>query len=413
MKFKRSKHRKIISQVTKYSEIDPPYSIRQIADITGINKGTVVRYRKKLAADGLLPIFSKKGWSERKIGFRAPEVFNREKKEFLALPVMTKFIEKCEMAGQNHQRWTSPLFTICKWIKADPSDFITSFEDAEVLYSKFVQMWNKKRPKETSVNYRKAMRKFLQMNSIVIPPKSKTIPSDSDARGDYANVALDDMEFTLGLRFFAEQKERKFLNLFALYHEMFPRPMTLMNWTPNHEVHYVEVDGKSYPFAKASVYENKQAKHYEKMILDKRVLGILEKVPKHHKLVEGDLEGCQIKFSSLLKKFYSTIGKIDPEVKYEKGVDGWMYQNRPIYTLRHSAASLWLRRTSFNSNLVATMGWEDSKTLDKFYAKTTVDNLMQTGICYYHNPPQIKTNKLIFCSPAHAVAYYHGGSPSG
>ena len=107
-----------------------------------------------------------------------------------------------------------------------------------------------------------------------------------------------------------------------------------------------------------------------------------------------------------MRDFYKDIGKINSEVTYEKGQEGWLYSNRPIYTLRHSAAMLWMSRTNFNATLVAKLGWEDPKTLSTYYAQTTVKNIMQSGMCYYCRPPQTKTNMAVFCSPTHALAYY-------
>jgi hypothetical protein len=108
-----------------------------------------------------------------------------------------------------------------------------------------------------------------------------------------------------------------------------------------------------------------------------------------------------------LRVYYTQIGKIEEGVKYEKGVHGWLYSNKPIYTLRHSSATMWLRRLAFNTGLVATMGWEDPKTLTRFYARNTVNNILQAGRCYYHNPPKTLTDISVFCSAPHCTAYLY------
>ena len=115
----------------------------------------------------------------------------------------------------------------------------------------------------------------------------------------------------------------------------------------------------------------------------------------------------------MLREYYIEIGKIEKDTKYQKGVDGWLYLNRPIYTIRHSAAQMWMRRTAFNLELVAKMGWDDTKTLSKFYARTTVKNIMQAGTCYYCRPPQTKTAERLFCSATHALAYLNGARKNG
>ena len=194
--------------------------------------------------------------------------------------------------------------------------------------------------------------------------------------------------------------------LYALTHEMFPRPETLYSYTPNVEIQYAEVDGKSYPYGEASIYEKKQKKHYEKIILDPRVLKITSELKKGVRVCNKPPKIIEKTLSKVLRDFYTELGKINNEVRYEKGQEGWLYTNRPIYTLRHSAAMLWMSRTNFNATLVAKLGWEDPKTLSTYYAKTTVKNVMQSGMCYYCRPPQTKTNMAVFCSPTHALAYY-------
>jgi hypothetical protein len=113
--------------------------------------------------------------------------------------------------------------------------------------------------------------------------------------------------------------------------------------------------------------------------------------------------------SKVLREFYQSIGKINMDVKYKPKQLGWLYRNRPIYTERHSSATMWLRRLNYNVPFVASMGWEDPKTLLKFYAKITTNNIMQQNICYYCSPPNILTDKASFCCAAHAVAYLNGG----
>ena len=115
------------------------------------------------------------------------------------------------------------------------------------------------------------------------------------------------------------------------------------------------------------------------------------------------------KYAGMLREYYVEIEKMERDQVYKKGVEAWMYSNRPIYTIRHSAALMWMRRTGFNLELVAKMGWDDTKTLSKFYARTTVNNIMQAGNCYYCRPPSTETNEKIFCSASHALAYINGG----
>lgn len=332
--------------------------------------------------------------------------FLKSKKLFGRLDIIGKFVDKCKINKLNPNRYTGRLFTICKALKVHPKDLVTNFETTERLFIDFENFWEKINPNKTTEEYRKAIRKFLTYNNVTIMPRSKAIPATTDSKGDYSRVHLDNAEFTNGLDFIEKKAGFEYKALYALTHEMFPRPETLYNYIPNVEIQYADVNGKSYPYGEASIFEKKQKKYYEKIILDPRVLKITQELKKGQRVCNKPIKVIEQTLSGVLRDFYKDIGKINSDIKYEKGQEGWLYTNRPIYTLRHSAAMLWMSRTNFNATLVAKLGWEDPKTLSTYYAKTTVKNVMQSGMCYYCRPPQTKTNMAVFCSPTHALAYY-------
>jgi len=152
----------------------------------------------------------------------------------------------------------------------------------------------------------------------------------------------------------------------------------------------------------------KTKKHFDKLILNPNVLKRLTQLSKNKPIVDGDKGYKSTTYAEMLREYYTDIGKIETNIKYKKGQDGWMFFNRPIYSIRHSAALMWMRRTAFNLELVAKMGWDDTKTLSKFYARTTVKNIMQAGTCYYCRPPKVETDEMLFCSAVHALAYLNG-----
>ncbi len=59
-----------------------------------------------------------------------------------------------------------------------------------------------------------------------------------------------------------------------------------------------------------------------------------------------------------LKEGYRTVGLTHP-----------YFYKRPSYALRHCGAHLWLVRTGYNYDAVASMGWEDINTLRMYYGK--------------------------------------------
>ena len=332
--------------------------------------------------------------------------FLHSRKLFGRLDIIRRFVDKCTLNKLGPSRYTGRLFTICCALKIHPKDLVVNFETTEKLFLDFESLWDKINPGKTTEEYRKAVRKFLSYNKVTIEPRSKAIPATTDSKGDYSRVHLDNTEFTEGLEFIEKNAGFEYKALYALAHEIFPRPETLYDYTPNVEIQYAEVDGKSYPFGEANVFEKKQNKYYEKIVLDPRVLKICSELKKGVPICNKPPKTIEKTLSTVLRDFYRHLGKIDSSVLYKKGQEGWLYTNRPIYTLRHSAAMLWMSRTNFNATLVAKLGWEDPKTLSTYYAKTTVKNVMQSGMCYYCRPPQTKTRMAVFCSPTHALAYY-------
>ena len=332
--------------------------------------------------------------------------FLHSRKLFGRLDIIKQFTDKCRLNRLGASRYTGRLYTLCCALKIHPKDLVVNFETAERLFLDFENLWEKINPVKTTEDYRKAVRKFLSYNKVTIEPRSKAIPATTDSKGDYSRVHLNNDEFTHGLDYIEKKAGFEYKALYALTHEMFPRPETLYNYTPNISIAYADVDGKSYPYGEASIYEKKQKKYYEKLILDPRVLKITSELKKGQRICSKPVKEIEKTLSVVLRDFYRDIGKISNDITYDKGQEGWLYTNRPIYTLRHSAAMLWMARTNFNATLVAKLGWEDPKTLSTYYAKTTTKNLMQSGMCYYCRPPQAKTSMAVFCSPTHALAYY-------
>lgn len=332
--------------------------------------------------------------------------FVRSRKLFGRLELIKTFVDKCRLNKLNPNRYTGRLFTICSALKIHPKELVVNFETAERLFLDFESLWDKINPGKTTEEYRKAVRKFLTYNNVTIMPRSKAIPAATDSKGDYSRVHLNNLEFSRGLDYIEKNAGFEYKALYALTHEMFPRPETLYNYVPNVEIQYADVDGKSYPYGEATIFEKKQNKHYEKIILDPRVLKITSELKKGVPVLDKPNKVIEKTLSAVLRDFYTDLGKIHTGILYKKGQEGWLYTNRPIYTLRHSAAMLWMSRTNFNATLVAKLGWEDPKTLSTYYAKTTVKNVMQSGMCYYCRPPQTQTNMAVFCSPTHALAYY-------
>lgn len=405
-KARRAEQKLLMETIKKHSEGPNVVTIDKLVELTGKSRSTVLRTKKKMNEVGMINIAGKH------TGVSIPK-FLYNKVLFNQLPIVNDFIEKCEIDKKNPSRYLMPLFHICRTLNIHPQVLIEGTtkserkKTAEKMFSDFERKWALIKPNKTTERYSKSLRKFCYYNDTDLKG-STAIPGGSESKGDYAMVHLSDMEVAKGF-VFLEKAGVELAILFALFHEFFPRPDALFSWIPQFESQYVDVDGKSYEYGKLSIYEPKQEKYFDKLILDPKVLALIKELDPNRPLVpkaeRGDAEHA---LSVALRQFYTSIGKIEEGVEYPKGQPGWLYTVRPIYTTRHSSATMWTRRLNYNIAQVASMGWEDPKTLTQYYARVTTDSIMQSGICYYCKPPMQQTDKLSFCCASHCVAYLNG-----
>lgn len=398
-KYRKVEKRRKLERVLELSRGPFPLKVAEVAREVGLSGATVVKYRKLYRDAGLLvhPGSDPSG--------NVP-VYLSSKDNFMAVPLIKIFIEKCikdKLEWKNH---VNHLYVICNVLRLNPDELVKNLEQSEKIYVNFETMFHKTYPNKTDERYRKAMRKFCIYNNIVIPDNNRAIPGTTDSHGDYSRVFLTDLEIDGAFEFIEKEYGRDWATIFGLHNETFMRPATLWSYVPKIDFQYVEVDGETYEYAVTQVYENKQSKLYDKLIIDPRVIEMIKNIPAKQ-IINLPHKAWEEKYSKILKSYYYKIGKIFEKEKYQKGTDGWLYYHRPIYAIRHSSAVMWMQRTNFNAQLVSKMGWEDPKTLDKYYARSTVPNLMQMGLCWWHNAPKQKLGRAIFCSPMHALAYYY------
>ena len=327
---------------------------------------------------------------------------------FEDIPVIRDYKNNCRL--NKSPDYTPNIFKICNLTKKTPNEFSSSLENAKSIYLDFESKWENMKPNITTENYRKGARSFLKFKGIIIPARDKVITSATDSKGDYARVFLTLPEVQKVANVVGKEAGHEYKTIFCLHHEIFARPTTMHSWVPNVEVKTIDVDGKAYEFGEADVFEKKQNKHYSKVILDPMALRFAKAYNK--KIITDPITVYEKKYANALKIAYEEIGKIDQSVTYEKGQEGWLYSNRPIYSIRHSAAVHWLYRTAFDASMVARMGWEKVDTLSQFYARSTVTDMMMKGSCYYCNPPKILEDMPVFCSPMHALTWLNGGRKS-
>ena len=376
-----------------------PRTLAELSKELGISKQTACKYRKILRDVGT--IIPPKLEDGTKWYFASPE-------NFRTLDIIKEFITQLKFDKLLPTTSISPLYQICKATDTHPEDLKDSIRKAEIIYAKFVEIWKRDNPDKLLIKHDKAMRKFLKFLGHNITNTHKTFYADDSVGGDYASTRLTDKEFQLGLEFMEKEGGNEYKNLFGIHHETFVRPITLFKTLPKVEMQFLEVAGKTLEYAQLSVVESKQGVRYDKLILHPKVVDMTFELKANQMIVSDKKEIAEKKYANLLRGFYHEIGKLDSENISKRGEEGWLYQNRPLYTIRHSSAHMWMRRTNYNADLVASMGWEDSKTLLKFYSRVSTKSIMSAGVCQYCRPPIRETNEFSFCSASHAVAYLNG-----
>lgn len=398
---KKKERIQMLKKIQEYSSGPRPMTLDNMSKLLHVPIPTIGRWRRRLFDNDLLK-------ATTNIGVNTPPfLYNR--KAFEQLDIIKNFIEKCKVNKKDPGRYVSPLFTMCRTISLDPRELITSKNVCESKFSSFDNTWASLHPNKTTERYSKALRKFIEYNKDEAHfdlDESVAVPGGSQSNGDYATVHLTDKELTFQLKYLEKHYGWEASVLVGIFHEIFPRPEAAFSWIPTIEQKWIDVDGKTYEYAETRIYEPKQEKYYDKLILDPRVLKMIKELNPNKPLVSKESRSqTESVLSEALREVYVKLGKMEAGEVYDKGQPGWLYSKRPIYTQRHSSATMWVRRTNFNFSLVASMGWEDVKTLTKYYARNTTQSIMAAGVCYFCKPPSVKTDKAVFCSAPHALAY--------
>lgn len=376
-----------------------PRTLDELAEELHVSKPTICKYRKLLRDNGAIKTAN--------LPEGVPWYFASHS-HFRGIPIIEEYIERLKINKNNISKSIAPLFQICKNTNTHPEEFKESLPKAEKIYSKFVDDWKQKSPEKILINHDKAIRKFLGFLGHTVTKDNKAFYADDTVGGDYAHVRLTDKEFDLGLQFMEKEGGNEYRNLFGIHHETFVRPITLFKPLPRLEMQFMENDGKVMEYAQLTVVETKQGTRYDKLILHPKVLEMTFDLKPNQMIVSEPKVVAEKKYADLLRLFYNEIGRITPNTEYKRGEEGWLYFNRPLYTIRHSSAHMWMRRTNYNADLVSSMGWEDSKTLLRYYSRVSTKSIMSAGACQFCRPPIRDTGEYSFCSASHSLSYMNG-----
>lgn len=110
------------------------------------------------------------------------------------------------------------------------------------------------------------------------------------------------------------------------------------------------------------VYESKTDKTWTKFI---KAPGAVKIVQEYMKTRKG-----KVHFFAGAESWPHFMERMSVNIRAgfkEMGITEKYCMTKPLYTMRHFGAHLWLKRTGYNYGAVAEMGWEDLQTLRKWY----------------------------------------------
>jgi len=333
-------------------------------------------------------------------------------------PTVTKWY-KLNANQKEANKHLSRLLVICNTLRVYPED-LSKGEPVEMLkqtmlkFKEVVDAGNIQYTHQNKVSvipqslleYETGLKNFLSTEQYM-PPTAKVF---RNPKPNQYLIFLNDDEITKVFHILSQQKDRRFVIMATIQHEIFARIEALHAWTVDNIVLKNDtIDGITYQYAEVKrFYEPKQHEYYDKIILDPRVLKIIKKLHEIQKgepiVAKTDRREWNINFNKVLRNIYTQLGKTNDVDGMVKSKDAWYWWNRPTHALRKSGSAQALRRCGYDYSNVASMGWASDDLLRKTYAQPKV--LLEKS-CEYCKPPEHKQDNESFCSFAHYLAFQY------
>lgn len=349
------------------------------------------------------------------------------KTAFAQRPEVQIWINSLRRRGiQNADYRVGDLWKICRTLHRQPAEFLedpllvqTWMDEFDKLFREGKSQYIAKRSvidpvKQSQSNpqhYIENLRDYIKSNNKQIP--EGILEVKREYHSVYANIRLTDQERLKGIKFMAKFSSILGI-LFTIHHELGVRIDTLFKMKPMFERKTTKIEGVPCEYYVCLITEKKQKQQYEKLIITPRARNVVKAIKTNTRVHNyTNIRKGKNEYNQRLREFYATIGKIDPDPivqqDYEKGTQEYYYVNNPSHVLRHSCVHWLMRISGERAEDVASLFWEKPDTL-KVYAKTSMDSILQQGVCYYCNPPEELDNKYKrFCTIRHALVYYNNG----
>jgi|GEM_PF-6397227 len=320
------------------------------------------------------------------------------------------------------------FWQICQTLNVHPDAFLQPIKEIEELHDKFIEKFknnevvyvrkkfkNPANKNSSYEHYTSALKSFVRRNGIPIPLGSLEIKRSPQKI--YSSIHLNDVQRQIAVNFMASLGEIWEI-IFVIHHELGLRADTLVKLKPTFEKRTTTIDGKSCEYYLVHIFEKKQQKTYTKLIMTPEARKIVSKL-ENNQLIHSieNIKDLKKEYNQHLRELYVKLGWIDSDPKvqdtYEVGTKEWYLVNNATHAMRHSCVHWLMRASGSRREVVASMFWDKPQTLD-YYANTTIEDILQQGICMICNKPNdIDPNYLRFCTIRHSLAYYNLGENNG
>lgn len=312
------------------------------------------------------------------------------------------------------------FWQVCQTLNVHPDAFLQPIDEVEELHDKFIEKFrnneviyvrkhfkNKNNRNNNPEHYTNAIKSFIRRNRLEIPIGYLEIKRSKN--DNYRIIHLNDVQRKIGIDFMKNLGEI-WKTIFILHLELGLRADTLIRLKPTFEKRTTTIDGINCEYYLVRVFEKKQQKTYTKLVMSheaRELITTLENDQMIHDI--DDIKNLKSDYNKHLRELYVKLGWISSDLeiqkKYEVGSKEWYLVNNSTHAIRHSSVHSLMRASGERKDVVASMFWEKPESLE-VYTKTTIDSILQQGICMICNKPNdIDPNYNRFCTIRHCLLW--------
>jgi len=254
--------------------------------------------------------------------------------------------------------------------KCHPDRF--DLEKAKEFVSLYLEQF---KVKKVPRHFRQAIRSFLASKNIAIPRGMGSqfgLGGEKESYGQYAHIKLTDAQIDQAQEILKDDLETRTFFNYGI--ESCARSQTLA------KTEISKIDVEENQLIAIRVFESKTEKPWTKYLLTTKyphamqtwqdIQAYMKAHPNRRFLFldkESDYQAFEDRICKNLKELYQTLGLTDP-----------YFYMKPIHSLRHIGAQLWLRRTKRDYGFVAEVGgWKTIDVLKDCYGGLTPEDMLE------------------------------------